>query len=187
MKLRGAGVVAVLLASGGCATTHDFSGLFDEREFAWSAKEGAATLQGQAFARTMSGDVKYCAGVEIYLVPVTAYTRAIAAALQDGKRHFAPQPEAYKRYRRTTVGDGMGSFEFNKLPAGSWYVGCDLVWHVPTQLGLQATGAIVERRVDLKEGQIVRVVVTPDTMSVDAPGTALPASQKRPCANALWC
>lgn len=185
MKQGGIVLTAALAALGGCATPQDFNGLFNEQEFAWSAKEGTAMLRGQAFARTMSGEVKYCAGVEIYLVPVTAYTRAIGAAIQDGKRNFAPSPDAYRRYRRTTVGDGTGNFEFAKLPAGSWYVGCNLVWHVPTNWGLQQTGAVVERRVDLKEGQTERVVVTPDTMSVDA--TTDPVRPKPPCANALWC
>ena len=121
------GTATIAAVLGGCANPPvDLTRTFEEGDFRWAEGPGMATLTGQAFARTNGGEVRACAGLEIYLVPVTPYTKAISKAIQDGNRRFVPHPPAYLKYRRSTLGDVSGGFEFRELPAGQWYVGCQL-------------------------------------------------------------
>lgn len=144
---------AALAACVGIAPTQD---AFRESDFVWSAKKGTASVSGQAFLRTVGGEVKFCAGREIVLVPDTPYAEALAAANRDGLRG-QEHPPAYMKYRRTTVGDGFGNFEFRDLPAGKWMVQCLLTWAVSPY---QDTGGFAEARFSLSEGESKRVIAT---------------------------
>lgn len=184
--------MAGLLA--GCATPmKDLSPAFNERDFRWSAKPGTARLTGQAFARTLGGDVKSCAGLPVYLAPVTPYTDAINDALNDGYKNFAPHPPQYGAYVRKSMADVMGGFEFAGLPAGTWYVECDLSYMVASNAyGGQWTGARVSRKVTIADGAVERVVVTPDTVERTGGGQGpvpvkpnFPAPKGLDCR--LWC
>lgn len=164
--------VAMLCGTTGCAApTKDLTAAFDEKEFVWSLSPGTAAVRGQAFAKTYGGDVKPCAGNEIVLVPETTYTREVGIAIQDGYRNITAPPPAYSKYRRTTIGDVMGNFEFTGLPAGSWYVSCRVSWAAACSGlgGCQWTGAWIERKISLKDGEQLKVIVTPDTVPREKP------------------
>lgn len=152
----------------GCSSTVDLSEHFHEEDFAWSTKAGTAKLTGQAFVKTMGGDVKYCAGNEVYLVPGTRYADALTNMPKRANSRVK-HPEGYAKYRRTTIGDGMGNFEFTNLPAGRWYVGCVVAWVYDAGMYTGTTGALAEAMVTLAEGESKRVVVTPSTMPQSAP------------------
>lgn len=173
----------LLIVLSGCAQpVKDLTGLFNEQDFQWSSAAGTASLRGQAFARTNSGDVKPCAGLEIYLVPETTYTRSIVIALEDGYRRFAPNPPAFAKYRRATLGDATGGFRFERLPPGKWYVGCDLSWMTSCSgFSCTWTGARIERKVELTAGETLEVVVTPDTVPKERPERPM-----KKCPNFPW-
>ena len=47
---------------------------FNSSEFSRFDGVGKATIEGQAFAKTRGGDIKYPAGDAVYLVPATTHT-----------------------------------------------------------------------------------------------------------------
>lgn len=180
-----AAVTIVLVAFAGCAApVTDLTGRFQENEFRWAGEPGTAVLRGQAFVRTNAGEVKPCAGLEVYLVPETGYTRAVSVAREEGATNFAPHPPAYQKYRRATIGDAQGNFEFTALPAGTWYVGCNLYWTTNCSLwGCVYSGALLERKVTTKPGEALKVVVTPDTV----PREKQDVPAKRCVTFPFWC
>ena len=70
-------------------------------------------------------------------------------------------------YRRTTVADGNGNFEFKQLPPGEYYVSCGIYWEY-LDAGYAAsgyavrmpTGGIAYGTVRVANGEIAKVIVT---------------------------
>lgn len=161
-----AAVVAACELSGCAVPMKDLSGAFRESDFSWANAPGTARIVGQAFARTNAGDVKSCAGLPVYLAPATRYTDAINDAMNDGYTRFTQHPREYEKYIRRTVADVVGGFEFAGLPAGAWYVECDLSYMISANgYGGTWTGARVSRRVTVAEGAVEKVMVTPTTVT----------------------
>ena len=173
-----------------CATApKDVTHLFRESDFEWSKKPGTGSIKGQAFARTNGGEVRSCAGLQVVLVPSTPYTDALDAAASEGTQQFATHPEAFDRYRRLSRGDSVGGFEFDKLPAGAWYIECRLTWLIPGgPWGVKETGVRLAQKVKLAEGQAVKLLITPESMEAIAEKAAaeVPAKPKGPNCP-LWC
>jgi len=99
---------------------------YSEADFAPWSGSGPATLRGQAFLRTVGGDVKTCAGQDVYLVPGNSYDNE--AMLSHG--HAVLDPAAF-HYWRKSICDAQGNFTFTGLPARRWYVGATVKWGVP--------------------------------------------------------
>jgi hypothetical protein len=85
-------VVSFLLAS--CAApVASRQVVFNEAEFARYADSGNGSVIGQAFLKTRGGEVRYGAGNEVVLIPVTSYTTEhIQRATIGGQRwsHSTP-------------------------------------------------------------------------------------------------
>src|SRR5437588_13083015 len=68
--------VALILSS--CAITpQPRQTVFQEHEFAPYAGKGTSTVTGQAFLKTRGGEVKFGAGNEVWMFPVTSYTTEV--------------------------------------------------------------------------------------------------------------
>jgi hypothetical protein len=133
---------------------------FLESEFAPYAGNGTSKIIGQAFLKTKGGDVKFGAGVEVVLVPVTAYTTEQYVVGILGGRLLEKQHPAYFKYRRTRVGDGSGNFEFENMPAGEYYLSCIITWLVAGPYGLESSGGVAHAKVKVGSGESVKVIVT---------------------------
>jgi hypothetical protein len=93
-----------------------------ESEFAKYKLPGTATLTGQAFMKTMGGDVKYAAGNEVALNPVTSMSNQwYQESYLSGKGLSEPDPK-YLAAVITTTADGEGRFRFNNIPEGDYYL-----------------------------------------------------------------
>lgn len=105
-----------LLVLAGCAGTtppRERQARFIESEYAPYASQGNGTLVGQAFLKTRGGDVKYAAGNEIILNPVTSYsTEWFDVAIRQGQ-DIAEGDARVQPFTRSTFADGEGRFEFN--------------------------------------------------------------------------
>jgi hypothetical protein len=134
--------------------------VFDEAEFAPYAASGTATVTGQAFLKTLGGDVKLGAGNTVQLLPVTTYTSELRRRGTLRGERVGPVDPRIEKYRRTTIADGNGNFEFRNLPAGEYYVTCVITWEIPSQYGLQQTGGIAYGTVQVGAGETAKVVVT---------------------------
>jgi hypothetical protein len=143
----------------GCATAsrpHFIA--FSDADFIPYAGKGDGKIIGQAFLKTKGGDVKYGAGNEVVLVPVTPYTEEINRAVIEAVR-MEPPDGRYLKYRRTTRADGQGNFEFTDLPAGEYFLGCSIYWQVGGRY-TQTTGGVANARTSVKSGETVKVILT---------------------------
>lgn len=132
---------------------------FSDEMFATSLTNGTSTVTGQAFLKTRSGEVKFGAGNEVVCVPVNEYTDETQRAIISGKNLEAPDPRYFK-YRRTTIADGNGNFEFRDIPGGEYYISCVIQWEYVTQYGAMPTGGVATARVKIADGESVKIILT---------------------------
>jgi hypothetical protein len=100
---------------------------FSPADFAPWSGAGPATLHGQAFLRTVGGDVKTCAGSDVLLLPATPYVDEMIAKGAAGEK---ADSRALSLIRHT-ICDAQGNFSFAGLPAQRWYVLTKVTWGIP--------------------------------------------------------
>lgn len=150
-------IVALASLVAGCAT--NITTPFDESAFQPYAGKGASTITGQAFEKTNGGDVKFGAGTEVSLIPVTTYTTEMIQTWRRNSVFGPPQTNPQlQKYIRQVVADGNGNFEFQNVPTGNYYVVCPIFWKVPGEP--LPTGAVASTQTHVDAGQTIKVVVT---------------------------
>lgn len=142
---------------------------FDPAEAAFIRKEGAATIEGQAFLRDPQGqvNVRYAAGEVVRLVPATAYARERFTQLY-GQKKFIPallmqtpaQDADYAAFTRTTKANSTGRFSFDKVAPGRYFITTRLTW-TPKGALLGEGGAIYDEvEVTGKEIEPIQVILS---------------------------
>ena len=154
--------LAALLA--GCETpSQPTKTAFDPAAYAPYQQAGTGKISGQAFLKTVGGDVKFGAGDEVTLSPATEFFKELMAFNAQGINPStltdAVSKEVMSHSRKATA-DGNGNFEFTGLPAGEYALEVVITWQVPSQIGLQGTGGLVSKLVTVGDGESVRVVLT---------------------------
>lgn len=158
---QGLSLLAVLLLASGCvAPQQSFNSTFNEAEFAPYEKDGNSTITGQAFLKTRGGDVKFGAGNTVTLLPATSYTKEIRERVTIGGERLGPEDSRLQKYRKTTIADGNGNFEFKDLPAGEYLLSCQITWEIPGDYGLRTTGGIAYGAVKVKADETAKVILT---------------------------
>lgn len=157
-------VTIVGLLGAGCATLQPVERMpFPEDEYNALPTTGTGTVAGQAFLKTVGGDVKTAAGNTVILNPVTSYSEQAYAAFSAGRQLDPVEPDTrlYK-YARTTTADGEGRFEFSNVPPGEYFIATSVVWQAP--VGYRGTmrvqGGLVFKRVRVGDGEAVKVIIT---------------------------
>lgn len=145
MRLFASAFAALALA--GCASmppppTVPISAAWSDDEVAWSLSPGRSTVTGQAVLRTVGGEARTCAGLEAHLIPDSAYARERLTfdyrSLERGMKSrtqayfWNPDPAGYSDVIRTVICDAQGTFTFEGVPAGKYYVTALVAWGVPT-------------------------------------------------------
>lgn len=102
---------------------------FDPGQAAAFAGSGPANLHGQAFLKTVGGDVKTCAGEDVFLMPAIPYFDEIVESVKGGM-HPASDQRAMALLRHTMC-DAQGNFSLSGVPAQKWYVVTQVRWGVP--------------------------------------------------------
>lgn len=102
---------------------------FDAKLAATYVGTGPANLHGQAFLKTVVGDVKTCAGEFVYILPGMPYVEEVIKKLHDGVD--VRMDERAKSLARQTVCDAQGNFTFTGLPAHRWVIATQVKWGVP--------------------------------------------------------
>ena len=132
---------------------------FDEAEFQPYAGVGSSAITGQAFLKTRGGDVKFGAGCEVLLIPFTTYTQENVERVDKGEALEALDPR-YFIYRKKTLADGNGNFEFRDIPAGAYYLACSINWEAPGPYGLYKTGGWAITQTSVAAGETIKVILT---------------------------
>lgn len=159
--------LAVLLGAGltmsGCATTIKRPA-FPVSEYEGLQKTGTNTITGQAFLKTRSGEVKFAAGNEITLNPVTSYSEqwysTLATVQNDPFKKLEASDPRIEAYIKTTIADGSGRFKFSDVPDGAYFVTTKITWEVASGAIPTVTGGVVTKRVQVKDGQSIDIIVT---------------------------
>ncbi|UQB79160.1 hypothetical protein KI429_05715 [Pseudomonas shirazica] len=121
---------------------------------------GSGTVEGQVFMKTVGGDVKYGAGSQVVLNPVTSYSEhwyrtiyEVRAPIQDGD----PRQSAYVK---TTRADGSGNFQFTEVPPGRYFLTSEVRWQAPSQWGLTNQGGQITDRITVTNDKTTKVMLT---------------------------
>jgi hypothetical protein len=122
--------LALLISPGQAQTPYQPVIPFIEQDFQPFAGTGDATLRGQAFLRTVGGDVRTCAGSDVFLIPDNPYMEDLTAAEDRGVRNASIDPRA-QTFRRRSTCDAQGNFHFSGVPKGSWIVVARVTWSIP--------------------------------------------------------
>lgn len=175
MKVTRSLLVAVALAScapmpGSVTTVVPLTTKYDPAETAWYRQGGTASITGSALLRTRGGDAKTCAGLPVSLVPRSTYADERMSRLFGSTDHgfepvYSPERLAgtdpdYEAGIQRSICDAQGSFAFEHLAAGTYYVTAKVVWEAPTTYGLSPQGGVVMLKVVLASGETRRVVLT---------------------------
>jgi hypothetical protein len=167
--------IAMSAILSGCATTSPkfvtMSNKFNVNDVSWAKHSGNNKIVGSFLSRTVGGDVKTCAGLDVFLVPLSSYSeeriRIIYGNSISGYRSatnlkdLPPEaPADYAASRRITKCDAQGEFTFSDLPDGSYFVTTTVTWGVPGQYVVSTQGGNLMKRIDLSGGKIERIVVT---------------------------
>ena len=161
-RLAVALILAVLVS--GCSATRAptvLTASFDPQSAAFINASGRAKVSGQAFVRRNNGRMLRAAGTDVYLVPRTAYADERIAAIY-GDRHQqrwgARLPDAdplYEQYMRKTVASSGGSFSFDHVADGEYFVIAMI--HLPSEyVFLQFP---ILERVSVRDGKSVKLVM----------------------------
>jgi len=156
-------LVGLTLSAVGCGpTVHQRQASFVESEYVRFTEEGTGVLVGQAFLKTRAGDVKYAAGNEVVLNPVTSYSTEWFNVGVKGNQALSDPDPRVGTYTRTVVADGEGRFEFRNLPPGDYYVATAIFWEVPSGAygSLTTTGDWIGSRVTVRDGETTRIIVS---------------------------
>lgn len=165
-------VAAAFLGLAACAPTADTLGgptgavgpraAFNEADFAWSAAQGSAAIDGRVTFR-QNGRAFDCTG-SVALTPDTPYTRARFQTLYGSteraslpeavvRARTVPDPNAdYRRYVRSGVCDG-GRFRIEGLPNGSWFL------IVPVSAAGTDERVVLMRRVQTVGGRTAQITL----------------------------
>lgn len=133
---------------------------FPVAEYEKLVLDGTGTVSGQVFMKTVGGDVKYGAGSEVILFPVTSYSNFWYLHDYIEAKPLTPSDVRQGEYIKTTQADGNGNFKFTNVGPGNYYVSSSVTWQVPTQYGLSAQGGIVAKSTSVKADAESRVMLT---------------------------
>lgn len=132
---------------------------FPQAEYEKLKLDGAEKLTGQAFLKTMGGDVKVAAGSQVVLMPKTSYTDFQFATCMGPVRCNKEDMRAAK-YEKVTIADAQGKFEFDNIAPGEYYVQTSVTWMRPSTYGLVTEGGALMSSASVKPGQNNTVMVT---------------------------
>lgn len=137
---------------------------FDASAFAPYMEKGTARISGQAFLKTMGGDVKTGAGCTIRLIPATAYMKEVISLKERGmspSNHTQENVDVMMKAARSTVADADGRFEFTNLPAGEYSLETTIEWqYVNSGAYRSTTGGLVRKMITLGDGEALKIMLT---------------------------
>ncbi|WP_081253157.1 hypothetical protein [Pseudomonas yamanorum] len=162
MKLKIIALMIGLALISGCANQQPVPRIpFPSAEYEALPTTGTGTIEGQAFLKTVGGDVKYGAGSEVYLVPITSYSEQWYDVSYRQQKPFAVSDPRQAKFVRMVRADGNGNFKFEEVPPGKYFIRADVFWKAPSPYGgLSQQGGSMANRIEVSNGKLTRVIIT---------------------------
>ncbi|MFI4910234.1 MAG: hypothetical protein ACIAQZ_01060 [Sedimentisphaeraceae bacterium JB056] len=152
-------LIATLLIQG-CAVKPVQRIPFPVSEYNSLQKEGTGVVVGQAFLRTRGGDIKTAAGQDVFLNPITSYSKQwYNVAYKEKKPMTEPDP-LYSDYIYTKVADADGRFTFKDVPPGDYYLTTNVLWEIPAGYSMVKQGGLVTKKITVTNGETVEIILT---------------------------
>jgi len=161
---RGVAIFIFVLAGSGCVAMRPPVKLttpFDAQAASFIHASGRTKVSGQAFVRENSGKLLRAVGTDAVLIPKTAYADERIAALYGDQNRLRygvnmPKPDPlYEQYMRRTVASSGGSFSFDNVADGQYYVVAMI--HLPSKVSFLQFPIL--ERVNVVGGKSVRLVM----------------------------
>lgn len=135
---------------------------FPLAEYEALPKEGTGVVTGQVFLRTVGGEVRYGAGSDVWLNPVTSYsTHWFENDYSKPGTRLMPPDTRQDAYIPETQADGHGNFRFENVPPGDYYLTSEVVWHVPLgRFSSTPQGGVISKRITVENDSETRVMLT---------------------------
>lgn len=141
---------------------------FNLEDLEFVREPGQASVTGRAVLALPGGVLKNCAGFNVEMLPVTAYSseRILKTygnvqrgqiLLEQNPPKFVPDVKEYHELLLKDSCDAQGVFHFEKVPAGDYFVMAFLIWEEKSGDSVRKTGGAVMHR--LKVGAQDRVAV----------------------------
>lgn len=133
---------------------------FPASEYDALPKTGTGSLTGQVFMRTVGGDVKFGAGSDVHLQPVTSYSQQWYEVNYLGGQPLAPADPRASQGLLTTQADGNGNFSFSSVPPGKYFLSSTVSWQAPSPYGLLPQGGVVAKIITISNDSQAREMLT---------------------------
>lgn len=151
---------------------------FPSSEYAQLFSTGTATITGQAFLKTRGGTVKYAAGNEVFLNPVTTYSTQWYNNAYLHSRPMTPVDSRINQYIFSTIADGEGKFTFLNISEGDYYLSTSVFWEVPTQYSTGLQGGILCKKITVKKDEHNKIILTDTTIDRKPHSSKLKSQQQ---------
>lgn len=161
---RAGAIFILVLTASGCVAMRppvNLTTSFDAQAAAFINAGGRAKVSGQAFVRQNNGKLLRAVGTDVVLIPKTAYADERIAALYGDRnrlRYGVDMPDAdplYEHHMRRTVASSGGSFSFDNVADGQYYVIAMI--HLPGEVSFRQFPIL--ERVNVVGGKSVRLVM----------------------------
>lgn len=167
MRWMAIGALMLLAACGPRAQSLSISNQFNPDEASHINRSGTASISGQAFLRTMVGEVRYAAGSIVHLVPASAYAKERFAKIYGTAKcsrmeiDHSGTDKRYMSMQKETKANGEGRFRFSNLAAGEYFLVTYVVWQVPQgRYGASTEGCGMYERVTAVEGRDTEIIMS---------------------------
>ena len=140
---------------------------FNAEQAAAAMRPGPNTIRGSAFMRQGGGGVVTCAGRTVSLIPATRYAddrfagiytfNADRAAARFRSIRFDPYESGYDKFMVETRCDAQGSFKFEQVADGTFYVETSVSWVVARE----EQGGRLVHRVTVNGGVVRDLILSP--------------------------
>lgn len=132
---------------------------FPQAEYDALKLDGNESLSGQAFLKTLGGDVKTAAGSQVVLMPKTSYTD-FQFNICNSYTICEQEDMRAAKYEKVTTADAEGKFEFTDIAPGDYYIQTTVTWMRPSGAGLLPEGGALMAKATVKPGVKNSVMVT---------------------------
>jgi len=130
---------------------------FNLEELKFVLVPGKASVSGRAVLELADGSRKDCAGFNVELLPVTAYSseRILKSygnvqrgqvLLEQNPPKFVPDVKEYHELLLKSSCNAQGVFHFENVPAGDYFVMAFLIWEEKAGDSVRKTGGAVMQR-----------------------------------------
>lgn len=147
-----------------CACAAPLAIPFDTAAASYVFSQGGNSISGRAYLASRSGYVRTCANRRIELIPITNYSTAwMSRVFQGANEGYAaravidsmPNDDNFVKFQRQATCDQSGSFIFNNVADGKYYIFVSIYW----SFRWQRNGGGLMKEVEVRNGQQVDAVL----------------------------